>query len=67
MVYPPVCDIDPFCRDFFENPFPAYGALRDAGPVVRQPRYDVCAVARYTEVHDVINDWQTSAQAAAPG
>jgi 4-methoxybenzoate monooxygenase (O-demethylating) len=38
MVYPPVCDIDPFCRDFFENPFPAYEALREAGPVVRLPR-----------------------------
>jgi len=55
----PVCDIDPFSREFFENPFPAYEELRAAGPVVRLPRYGVWAVARYDEVHRVLNDWQT--------
>jgi len=30
---PPVSQIDPFCREFFEDPFPAYEALREAGPV----------------------------------
>ena len=55
----PVSQVDPFCREFFENPFPAHGELREAGPVVRVSRYDVWAVARYAEVHRVLNDWQT--------
>jgi cytochrome P450 len=55
----PVSEVDPFCREFFENPFPAYEELREAGPVVRLPRYDVWAVARYADVHGVLNDWQT--------
>jgi cytochrome P450 len=52
-------EVDPFCRDFFENPFPAHQELREAGPVVRLSRYDVWAVARYAEVHAILNDWQT--------
>ena len=55
----PVSEVDPFCGEFFENPFPAYEELREAGPVVRLLRYDVWAVARYAEVHRVLNDWQT--------
>jgi cytochrome P450 len=55
----PVSDVDPFCREFFENPFPAHEELREAGPVVRLSRYDVWAVARYGEVHRVLNDWET--------
>jgi cytochrome P450 len=54
-----VSEVDPFCRDFFENPFPAHEELREAGPVVRLSRYDVWAVARYAEVHAILNDWQT--------
>ena len=55
----PVSDVDPFCREFFENPFPAHDELRESGPVVRLSRYDVWAVARYAEVHAILNDWQT--------
>jgi 4-methoxybenzoate monooxygenase (O-demethylating) len=55
----PISEVDPFCRDFFEDPFPAYQELREAGPVVRLSRYGVWAVARYEEVHKVLNDWQT--------
>jgi 4-methoxybenzoate monooxygenase (O-demethylating) len=29
----PRLDIDPFAIEFFENPYPAQAALRDAGPV----------------------------------
>jgi 4-methoxybenzoate monooxygenase (O-demethylating) len=55
----PVSAVDPFCREFFEDPFAAYEELREAGQVVRLSRYDVWAVARYAEVHRVLNDWQT--------
>jgi 4-methoxybenzoate monooxygenase (O-demethylating) len=55
----PESDIDPFSSAFFEDPFPAHAALREAGPVVRLTRYGVFAVARYAEVHRILNDWQT--------
>ena len=55
----PVSEVDPFCEEFFEDPFSAYEELREAGPVVRLSRYVVWAVARYDEVHRVLNDWQT--------
>jgi 4-methoxybenzoate monooxygenase (O-demethylating) len=54
-----ISDIDPFCAEFFEDPFPAHAALREAGPVVRLSRYGVWAVARYAEVYAVLNDWQS--------
>jgi 4-methoxybenzoate monooxygenase (O-demethylating) len=63
----PVSEVDPFCREFFEDPFPALQELRDAGPVVRLTRYDVCAVARYDEVHAVLNDWQTFCSSRGAG
>jgi 4-methoxybenzoate monooxygenase (O-demethylating) len=55
----PVSDIDPFCAEFFEDPFPAHKALREAGPIVRLSRYGVWAAARYEQVHAILNDWQT--------
>ena len=63
----PVSDVDPFCRDFFENPFPAHQELREAGPAVRLSRYGVWAVARYAEVHMVLNDWQTFCSSRGAG
>jgi 4-methoxybenzoate monooxygenase (O-demethylating) len=64
---PPVSEVDPFCRDFFENPFPAHQELREAGPVVRLSRYDVWAVARYQQVHAILNDWQTFCSSRGAG
>src|SRR5215469_14312810 len=64
---PPVSDIDPFCAAFFEDPFPAHAALREAGPVVRLSRYDVWAVARYEQVHAILNDWQTFCSSRGAG
>ena len=63
----PVSEVDPFCREFFENPFPAYEELREAGPVVRLSRYDVWAVARYQQVHAILNDWQTFCSSRGAG
>lgn len=55
----PVSDLDPFDIAFFDNPYPAHEALREAGPVVWLRRYGIYAVARYDEVHAMLNDWQT--------
>ena len=52
----PSLDVDPFAIEFFENPFPAHEALREAGPVVHLDKWNVYAVARYAEVHLVLND-----------
>jgi len=55
----PVSDVDPFSIEFFENPHRIHSELREAGPVVWLSRYGVFAVARYQEVHAVLNDWRT--------
>jgi 4-methoxybenzoate monooxygenase (O-demethylating) len=67
MVSAPVSNVDPFCREFFEDPFAAHDELREAGPVARLSRYGVWAVARYAEVHMVLNDWQTFCSSRGAG
>jgi cytochrome P450 len=52
----PHLDIDPFATSFFEDPYPAQEALREAGPVVYLDKWTVYGVARYAEVHAVLND-----------
>ncbi len=55
----PASGIDPFSTEFFEDPHRIHAELREAGPVVWLSRYGVWAVARYEEVHAVLNDWST--------
>lgn len=55
----PSLDVDPFSMAFFENPHPTHELLREAGPLVRLEKWNVFAVARYAEVHAVLNDPQT--------
>ena len=52
----PHLDIDPFATSFFEDPYPAQEALREAGPIVYLDKWNVYGVARYDEVHAVLND-----------
>jgi hypothetical protein len=56
MTQPPSLDLDPFSIEFFENPHPVHEVLREAGPVVRLDKWNVYGVARYAEVHAVLND-----------
>jgi 4-methoxybenzoate monooxygenase (O-demethylating) len=63
----PVLAVDPFSREFFENPHPIHEQLREAGPIVRLSRYGAWAVARYAEVHAMLNDWQTFSSARGVG
>ncbi len=63
----PALDIDPFCREFFDDPFPVHAALRDAGPVTYLPRYDVFAVARYENVQAMLLDWGSFSSARGVG
>jgi cytochrome P450 len=52
----PRLDVDPFSNEFFENPYPTHEALREAGAVVHLDKWSVYAVARYAEVHAVLNN-----------
>src|SRR6202795_3401189 len=52
----PHLDVDPFSLDFFDDPYPAHELLRDTGPVVYLDKWNGFAVARYAEVHAVLND-----------
>jgi 4-methoxybenzoate monooxygenase (O-demethylating) len=52
----PTSALDPFSLDFLRDPHPAHEALREAGPVVWLEEYGAYAVARHTEVRQVLND-----------
>src|SRR5690348_16175032 len=55
----PRLDFDPFSVEFFADPFPTHEKLREAGPVVYLEKWGVYGVARYEQVHAVLNDPQT--------
>ncbi|MDD7964059.1 cytochrome P450 [Actinomycetospora lemnae] len=63
----PVVDVDPFSHEVLEDPLPMQAALREAGPVVVLPRYDLVAVARYAEVRAALADWQRFPSSAGVG
>jgi hypothetical protein len=52
----PHLDVDPFAIDFFADPYPTHELLRETGPVVYLDKWNVYGVARYAEVHAVLND-----------
>ena len=52
----PHLDVDPFSLEFFDDPYPTHDLLREAGPVVYLDQWNVFGVARYAEVHAVLND-----------
>jgi 4-methoxybenzoate monooxygenase (O-demethylating) len=52
----PRLDVDPFSLEFFDDPYPTHELLREAGPVVHLDKWNVFGVARYAEVHAVLND-----------
>lgn len=54
----PSLDLDPFSDEFIADPYPGHEAMREAGPVVYLPRYNVYALARYEEVHTALTNWQ---------
>src|SRR5580698_817191 len=60
-------DVDPFSPEFFADPYPSHATLRDAGPVVWLTRYNVAATARYAEVRQALQDYQTFSSARGVG
>lgn len=63
----PVLDVDPFAATSLADPDPMHAELREAGPVVYLPRYDVYAMARYEQVHAALVDWQSLQSGAGVG
>ncbi|QNG39222.1 cytochrome P450 [Geodermatophilaceae bacterium NBWT11] len=63
----PALDLDPFDPEVLRDPLPAHAALRDAGPLVRLPRYDTYAIARYADVRAALSDWQSFESSAGVG
>ena len=55
----PVSDLDPFSREYFDDPYPAQNRLREAGDAVWLSRYAVWATARFKHVRAMLFDWKT--------
>src|SRR3954463_9616977 len=51
----PHLDIDPFSIAFFDDLHPAQQRMREAGPLIYLDAWNVYGVARYAEVHAVLN------------
>ena len=52
----PSLDIDPFSIAYFDDLDASQQLLRETGPVVYLDKWNVYGVARYAEVHAVLND-----------
>jgi cytochrome P450 len=52
----PDLDVDPYAEDLLLDPYPFYRKLREAGPVVHIPAYNVLAVGRFDETREVFVD-----------
>lgn len=52
----PVLDIDPFSESFLTDPYADHERMREAGPFVWLPKYDLLATARHEQVRAVFND-----------
>ncbi|GAA1218159.1 cytochrome P450 [Pseudonocardia alaniniphila] len=62
-----VRDLDPFSLDMIRDPYPAYEAIREAGPVVRLERYGTWASARYGAIRSILLDSPSFCSGAGTG
>lgn len=63
----PVFDADPFGMDFLADPYPYHEKLRELGPVVWAPHYEIYVLSRYREVHAALRNWEVFSSAAGGG
>ena len=59
----PVSDVDLYTDEARIDPYPIYDELREIGPVVHLPRYDLYALSRYDEVRAALTNWETFSSA----
>lgn len=62
----PVCDVDLYDAAINANPYDAYRAIRDAGPVVWLPATGVWAMGRYADVRAALRDHELFSSASGP-
>jgi cytochrome P450 len=55
----PWSDHDPYTDEALLNPWPGYKQLRDAGPAVWLPKYEMFALTRYDSVRRALQDWES--------
>jgi cytochrome P450 len=67
LVSVPVVDVDPYSDAFLSDPHADHERLREAGPVVWIPKYEVYATARHAEVRTVMQDHWTYISGAGVG
>lgn len=66
-VEPPSVDVDPFSDSTIDEPYEMQELVREAGPVVYLPKYDLYAVARHAQAQAVLSDWETFISSAGVG
>jgi cytochrome P450 len=59
----PVSDINLYGDAALLDPYPGYRLLRDLGPVVWLPQYELYALARFKNVQEAMRDWQSFSSA----
>jgi cytochrome P450 len=55
----PWSDHDPYTDEALLDKWPGYGQLRDAGPAVWLPKYEMFALTRYDSVRRALTDWES--------
>ena len=60
-------DFDPFDWKTRVDPYPAYAALRAAGPAVRLDKYGIWAVPRFAEIKTIFADHENFSNAGGAG
>ena len=55
----PILDVDLYSPENIDNPYPAYKAVRDAGPVCELPGTGLLALGRFADLKTALADWET--------
>lgn len=63
----PQIDVDPFSDAMIDEPYEMHEILREAGPVVFIPKYDLHVVARHAQVQSVLTNWESFISSAGVG
>ena len=63
----PHLDLDPFSDAYIDEPYPMHEMVREAGPVVYLPKYDLHVVGRHAEVQGVLTNWESYISSAGVG
>lgn len=63
----PIVDVDPYSDAFFENPYPWYEEMLNAGPVFRIEQWNLYGLARYDDVRWALSNPEIFASSAGVG